>query len=250
LFKRFRSTSYILTTTRTRGCFDYMPGSGKVVTRLHLSPPREAGPLTHNIMFQKNKFLLQGSKISRLNYFERGGGWHYKSVWITESSVWHGFWLVGLHCTDVWISCIGCGVLKGCCIKYLSHCFCTLPSYQFLVNGYELVSCAFSQFYIIMFARVYVNSNHKEHSSAISYALVTKSDASAPTKAFRIATHWTKEKNQQSNKTINQTHAWQQHNKPHKLELVQGSYIKKAEQFYSRVADSFITTTCNLMMAN
>jgi hypothetical protein len=158
-----------------------MPGSGIVVTRLHLSPPREAGPLTCNITFHKNKFLLQGSKINRLNYFEQGG-WYCKSVWITESLDWHGFWLLGLHCTDVWFSCIWCGVLEGCCIKYLSHSFCILPSYPFLVSGYELVSCSINPFYIIMFARVHVNSNHKEHSNAISYVLVTKSDTSAPTK--------------------------------------------------------------------
>jgi hypothetical protein len=95
----------------------------------------------------------------------------------------------GLHCTDVCFSCIGCGIHEVCCVRYLSHCFCTLSSYPFLVNGYELVSCSFSPFDIIMFARVYANSNHKEHSSAISYVLVTESDASTPTKSFRIATH-------------------------------------------------------------
>jgi hypothetical protein len=46
--------------------FDYMLGLGKVATRLHLPPPREAGPLTQ-IMFYNNSFLLQGSKIIRLN---------------------------------------------------------------------------------------------------------------------------------------------------------------------------------------
>jgi hypothetical protein len=45
--------------------FNYTPDSGNAVTGLHLSPPREAGPLTHNVMFHKNSFLVQGSKIIR-----------------------------------------------------------------------------------------------------------------------------------------------------------------------------------------
>jgi hypothetical protein len=46
--------------------FDFTPGSGQAVIELHLVPPREAGPLTHNIMFHKNSFLLQGSKMIKL----------------------------------------------------------------------------------------------------------------------------------------------------------------------------------------
>jgi hypothetical protein len=34
--------------------FDYMTESGQAVPGLHLSAPKVAGPLTHNIMFQKN----------------------------------------------------------------------------------------------------------------------------------------------------------------------------------------------------
>jgi hypothetical protein len=44
-----------------------MPDLGEEVTGLHLSPPEEAGSLTHNIMFQKNSFFLQESKTIRLN---------------------------------------------------------------------------------------------------------------------------------------------------------------------------------------
>jgi hypothetical protein len=38
--------------------------------------------------------------------------------------------------------------------------------------------------------------------------------AFAPTKTFRTATHTEPKKNQQTNKTINQTFAWQQHDNP------------------------------------
>jgi hypothetical protein len=41
--------------------------SWEAVAGLHLSPPREAGPLTHNIMFYNNLFSLKGSKIIRLH---------------------------------------------------------------------------------------------------------------------------------------------------------------------------------------
>jgi hypothetical protein len=40
--------------------FEYTPGLGKALTRLHLLLPREAEPLIHNIMLHKNSFLLQG----------------------------------------------------------------------------------------------------------------------------------------------------------------------------------------------
>lgn len=40
---------------------------GKSVTGLLISPPRKTGPLTHNIMFRMNSFLLQGKKRTRLN---------------------------------------------------------------------------------------------------------------------------------------------------------------------------------------
>jgi hypothetical protein len=40
--------------------------SEEAITGLHLTPPREADSLTR-IMFQKNSFLLQGSKIIILN---------------------------------------------------------------------------------------------------------------------------------------------------------------------------------------
>jgi hypothetical protein len=33
---------------------DYTTGSGQEITGLHISPPREAGQLTHNIMFHNN----------------------------------------------------------------------------------------------------------------------------------------------------------------------------------------------------
>jgi hypothetical protein len=46
--------------------FDYMPDSRQVVTGLQLSPPREAGSLTYDIMFHKNSYLLQGNEIIRL----------------------------------------------------------------------------------------------------------------------------------------------------------------------------------------
>jgi hypothetical protein len=59
--------------------------------RLHLSPPREASPLTYNIMFHKNSSLLQGSKIISCCC---------KSVRITGSSSWRGFTLLRLHCID------------------------------------------------------------------------------------------------------------------------------------------------------
>jgi hypothetical protein len=49
--------------------FYYTPSSGQAVTGLHPSPPREAGPLTHNIMFHKNSFLLEGNKIITLNLY-------------------------------------------------------------------------------------------------------------------------------------------------------------------------------------
>jgi hypothetical protein len=44
-----------------------MPDSGQALTGLHLSPPRGAGPLTHNVVFHKNSFLLQRSKVIKLN---------------------------------------------------------------------------------------------------------------------------------------------------------------------------------------
>jgi hypothetical protein len=47
--------------------FDYAPGSRQAVTGLHFSPLRGAGPLTCNVMFHKNSFLLKGSKIIKLN---------------------------------------------------------------------------------------------------------------------------------------------------------------------------------------
>lgn len=40
--------------------------SGNRVTSLTVQ--REAGPLTHNVMFQKNSFSLQGSEIIILNF--------------------------------------------------------------------------------------------------------------------------------------------------------------------------------------
>jgi hypothetical protein len=49
--------------------FHYTPGSGHVVTDLRLSRPRESAPLTHNVMFHKNEYLLQGSKMIRLNLY-------------------------------------------------------------------------------------------------------------------------------------------------------------------------------------
>jgi hypothetical protein len=36
---------------------NYTPGSGQEVTVLHLSPAKEAGLVTHKIMFHKNSFL-------------------------------------------------------------------------------------------------------------------------------------------------------------------------------------------------
>lgn len=50
---------------RNPGTFNYSPGSGKAVIGLHPPPPREAGPLTHNIVLHNNLFYLQGNKIFR-----------------------------------------------------------------------------------------------------------------------------------------------------------------------------------------
>jgi hypothetical protein len=50
---------------------DYTPDAGQAVTGLHFSTPREAGLLTYNIMSHENIFLLQGSKIIRLNILSR-----------------------------------------------------------------------------------------------------------------------------------------------------------------------------------
>jgi hypothetical protein len=46
--------------------FDCTPGSEQAVTGSHLSAPREADPLTLDIILHKNSFLLQESKIIRL----------------------------------------------------------------------------------------------------------------------------------------------------------------------------------------
>jgi hypothetical protein len=77
---------YITTGTHGR----YKPGSGEAATGLHLSPPREAGPLTHGIMFHKDSFLLQGSKIIKLSltFLEVPicFWWYCKSVRITGST--------------------------------------------------------------------------------------------------------------------------------------------------------------------
>jgi hypothetical protein len=61
----YRYISYI-NKDRNPLKLDYRPGSGQAVTGLHLSPPTEAGPLTHNTMLNNHSFLLQGSKIIRL----------------------------------------------------------------------------------------------------------------------------------------------------------------------------------------
>jgi hypothetical protein len=55
--------------------FNYTPDLGQAVTGLHVSAPREAGPLTHNIMLHKNSFLLQTNKIISLtlSFFEVKG---------------------------------------------------------------------------------------------------------------------------------------------------------------------------------
>jgi hypothetical protein len=43
--------------------FDYTTGSGRAVSELGLSQPRgEGGPLTYNIIFHKNLFLVQEVK--------------------------------------------------------------------------------------------------------------------------------------------------------------------------------------------
>jgi hypothetical protein len=44
---------------------DYATGSGKAETGLHTPSPRQAGPLTCNILSHKNPFLLQGNKMFR-----------------------------------------------------------------------------------------------------------------------------------------------------------------------------------------
>jgi hypothetical protein len=54
---------------RNRRTFDCTPSLGQAATRIHLSSSREAGPLTHNIMFHENSFLLQGSKIFKFNFY-------------------------------------------------------------------------------------------------------------------------------------------------------------------------------------
>jgi hypothetical protein len=48
-------------------------------------------------------------------------------------------------------------------------------------------------------------------------------------------------KHQQTNKTINQTHAQQQHNNPHNLEYSEAYTKKKSKPHYKKATDSFIT---------
>jgi hypothetical protein len=55
--KIYRYILYI-NNDRNPRTFNFTPGSGQTVTGLHLSPPREAGPLTRNVMFRKNSYLL------------------------------------------------------------------------------------------------------------------------------------------------------------------------------------------------
>jgi hypothetical protein len=62
-----------MNSDRNRGHSTYTPGSGQTVTGLHLSPPREAGPLTHSVVFHTNSFLLEGNKIIRINLAIFGG---------------------------------------------------------------------------------------------------------------------------------------------------------------------------------
>jgi hypothetical protein len=46
---------------------DHTPDWRKAVAGLHVSLPKELGPVTHNIMFHNNPFSLQESEITPLN---------------------------------------------------------------------------------------------------------------------------------------------------------------------------------------
>jgi hypothetical protein len=65
--QKFRLYILYINNDRNPRSFDYTSGSEQAVTALHLSPPRETGPLIHKVMLHKNSFLLQGSKMIRLN---------------------------------------------------------------------------------------------------------------------------------------------------------------------------------------
>jgi hypothetical protein len=129
--KIYRHILYI-NNDRNALTFNCMPGSEQVVTELQLSPPTESGSLERNVMFHKNSFLLQGSKIMSCVWvtYRRGFGlddWIYCTLYVHTTHDYRQYNAIAdLHTLQSTVThALGFSVFTSCILAMdlsQSHC--------------------------------------------------------------------------------------------------------------------------------